>query len=227
MQYIESIQSLSSTWSSGDYIAIDPCTASTAGPMLLPALLTAVAHGHNPQPPPGCHPHAATPQPITTTTLSPTTTQIHRQFRKPLIIASPKSLLRHPKCKSPLSEFDDVPDDAGIVGVRFKRVIMDDAGLMPKNRGPNPPKVRGRGVQGQGVLRGLLLYAQLQCMSWYCVLGPCGHVLQAEGGGQVCQGPRCAVHALQRAAPAACRAPMPSSAGILHQHMQEVSTPRP
>lgn len=37
--------------------------------------------------------------------------QIHRQFRKPLIVMSPKNLLRHPKCKSPLSEFDDVPDD--------------------------------------------------------------------------------------------------------------------
>jgi hypothetical protein len=37
--------------------------------------------------------------------------QIHRQFRKPLIVFSPKNLLRHPKCKSPLTEFDDVPDD--------------------------------------------------------------------------------------------------------------------
>jgi 2-oxoglutarate dehydrogenase E1 component len=37
--------------------------------------------------------------------------QIHRQFRKPLIVFSPKNLLRHPKCKSDLSEFDDVPDD--------------------------------------------------------------------------------------------------------------------
>lgn len=37
--------------------------------------------------------------------------QIHRQFRKPLTVFSPKNLLRHPKCKSPLAEFDDVPDD--------------------------------------------------------------------------------------------------------------------
>ncbi|KAF8071292.1 ogdh [Scenedesmus sp. PABB004] len=66
--------------------------------------------------------------------------QIHRQFRKPLIVFSPKNLLRHPKCKSPLSEFDDVPDDQGIVGVRFKRLIMDDAGLMPKSRAPRPPQ---------------------------------------------------------------------------------------
>lgn len=69
--------------------------------------------------------------------------QIHRQFRKPLVIFSPKSLLRHPKCKSGLWEFDDVPDDAGIVGVRFKRVIMDDQGLVPKERAPQPPEEPG------------------------------------------------------------------------------------
>jgi hypothetical protein len=32
------------------------------------------------------------------------------------------------QCKSDLDEFDDVPGDHGIVGVRFKRVIMDDQG---------------------------------------------------------------------------------------------------
>ncbi len=41
---------------------------------------------------------------------------------------SPKNLLRHPKCRSPLYEFDDMPDDPNIVGVRFKRLIMDDTG---------------------------------------------------------------------------------------------------
>ncbi|GIL90737.1 hypothetical protein Vretimale_15815 [Volvox reticuliferus] len=66
--------------------------------------------------------------------------QVHRQFRKPLIVMSPKNLLRHPMCKSPLREFDDMPDDANIVGVRFKRVIMDDTGLLPKDRGPRPPQ---------------------------------------------------------------------------------------
>lgn len=54
-------------------------------------------------------------------------------------MAAPKSLLRHPKCRSPLAEFDDVPDDHGIVGVRFKRLIMDDAGLSPKSRAYSPP----------------------------------------------------------------------------------------
>eukprot|EP00877_Chromochloris_zofingiensis_P000629 jgi/Chrzof1/10567/Cz05g03220.t1_OGD[v5.2] len=66
--------------------------------------------------------------------------QIHRQFRKPLIVMSPKLLLRHAKAKSNLDEFDDMPDDQGIVGVRFKRVIMDDTGLLPKDRGFRPPQ---------------------------------------------------------------------------------------
>lgn len=39
---------------------------------------------------------------------------------------SPKNLLRHPECRSPLAEFDEVPDDKGIIGVRFKRIIMDE-----------------------------------------------------------------------------------------------------
>ena len=40
---------------------------------------------------------------------------------------TPKNLLRLPECKSPLAEFDEVPDDKGIVGVRFKRLIMDES----------------------------------------------------------------------------------------------------
>ncbi len=50
--------------------------------------------------------------------------QIHRQFRKPLVIMSPKNLLRHPKCKSGLYEFDDKADDAGIEGVRCVCVFV-------------------------------------------------------------------------------------------------------
>jgi len=46
--------------------------------------------------------------------------QIHREFRKPLIIATPKSLLRHPLCKSDLEHFDDIGDDT-----RFFRVIKE------------------------------------------------------------------------------------------------------
>jgi 2-oxoglutarate dehydrogenase E1 component len=44
--------------------------------------------------------------------------QMHREFRKPLIVFTPKSLLRHPRCISPLSDlstggFREVIDDAG------------------------------------------------------------------------------------------------------------------
>lgn len=43
--------------------------------------------------------------------------QLHREFRKPLIVFTPKSLLRHPRCISPLSDlsiggFREVIDDA-------------------------------------------------------------------------------------------------------------------
>ncbi|MQM10934.1 hypothetical protein Taro_043832 [Colocasia esculenta] len=53
--------------------------------------------------------------------------QIHREFRKPLIVMSPKNLLRHAKCKSNLSEFDDVQGHPGFdkQGTRFKRLIKD------------------------------------------------------------------------------------------------------
>jgi len=46
--------------------------------------------------------------------------QLHREFRKPLIIFTPKNLLRHPLAKSPLSAFDDVGEDT-----RFIRVYYD------------------------------------------------------------------------------------------------------
>ena len=57
--------------------------------------------------------------------LSPS--QIHRDFRKPLIVMSPKNLLRHKDCKSNLSEFDDVQGHPGFdkQGTRFKRLIKD------------------------------------------------------------------------------------------------------
>jgi 2-oxoglutarate dehydrogenase E1 component len=45
--------------------------------------------------------------------------QIHREFRKPLIIMSPKSLLRHKKCVSSINEFGP--------GSSFHRVLWDDA----------------------------------------------------------------------------------------------------
>ncbi|KAC9910471.1 hypothetical protein E3N88_45099 [Mikania micrantha] len=53
--------------------------------------------------------------------------QLHREFRKPLVVMSPKNLLRHKDCKSNLSEFDDVQGHPGFdkQGTRFKRLIKD------------------------------------------------------------------------------------------------------
>ena len=44
---------------------------------------------------------------------------MHREFRKPLIIMTPKSLLRHKKCVSNISEFSKKST--------FHRVLEDDA----------------------------------------------------------------------------------------------------
>lgn len=43
--------------------------------------------------------------------------QIHREFRKPLIVMTPKSLLRHPLCKSPVRDF--------LSGTRFHRLVSE------------------------------------------------------------------------------------------------------
>ena len=45
--------------------------------------------------------------------------QLHRKFRKPLVIMTPKSLLRHKRVVSNLSEF--------AAGSTFHRVLWDDA----------------------------------------------------------------------------------------------------
>jgi len=47
--------------------------------------------------------------------------QIHRNFRKPLIVMTPKSLLRHKRCVSPLFEMGE--------GSSFHRVLWDDADM--------------------------------------------------------------------------------------------------
>ncbi|GMW00935.1 MAG: hypothetical protein AMXMBFR84_20720 [Candidatus Hydrogenedentota bacterium] len=46
--------------------------------------------------------------------------QVIRPWRKPLIVITPKSLLRHPKCVSPLAEFG--------AGTRFQRLMPDANG---------------------------------------------------------------------------------------------------
>jgi 2-oxoglutarate dehydrogenase E1 component len=48
--------------------------------------------------------------------------QMHRKFRKPLILMTPKSLLRHKRCVSRLDEFG--PDSS------FHRVLWDDAEIL-------------------------------------------------------------------------------------------------
>lgn len=55
--------------------------------------------------------------------------QLHRPFRKPLIVMSPKSLLRHPLCVSALVDFDK--------GTRFQEVLDD-----PNFQAATKPKVR-------------------------------------------------------------------------------------
>ncbi|GHE23109.1 2-oxoglutarate dehydrogenase E1 component [Sphingobacterium griseoflavum] len=55
--------------------------------------------------------------------------QLHREFRKPLIVAAPKSLLRHPKVVSPLTEFtekgfQEIIDDESVTAKSVKRVLL-------------------------------------------------------------------------------------------------------
>lgn len=55
--------------------------------------------------------------------------QLHRPFRKPLIVFTPKGLLRHPKCVSSLKEFaqggfQEVLDDTAVQATQVKRVLL-------------------------------------------------------------------------------------------------------
>jgi 2-oxoglutarate dehydrogenase E1 component len=55
--------------------------------------------------------------------------QIHRPFRKPLIVFTPKSLLRHPKCVSKISDltiggFKEVIDDTFVTAKSVKKVVL-------------------------------------------------------------------------------------------------------
>jgi 2-oxoglutarate dehydrogenase E1 component len=58
--------------------------------------------------------------------------QMHRSFRKPLVIMTPKSLLRHKLCVSPIADFTDgtfqpVLDDVALVGAPEAGVTTDPA----------------------------------------------------------------------------------------------------
>lgn len=55
--------------------------------------------------------------------------QLHREFRKPLVVFTPKSLLRHPRCVSAISEFTsggfrEVIDDAAAIPDQVRRVVF-------------------------------------------------------------------------------------------------------
>ncbi|MEO5572199.1 MAG: 2-oxoglutarate dehydrogenase E1 component [Bacteroidia bacterium] len=55
--------------------------------------------------------------------------QLHRPFRKPLIVFTPKSLLRHPKCLSELNDFTaggfkEVMDDASANANDIRRIVI-------------------------------------------------------------------------------------------------------
>ena len=55
--------------------------------------------------------------------------QLHRKFRKPLVVLTPKSLLRHPKCVSQLDDlskgaFQEVIDDKNVKASDVKRIAF-------------------------------------------------------------------------------------------------------
>jgi 2-oxoglutarate dehydrogenase E1 component len=55
--------------------------------------------------------------------------QMHRPFRKPLVVFTPKSLLRHPKCISPVKDFAEgkfieVIDDVATAHHKTSKVIF-------------------------------------------------------------------------------------------------------
>jgi len=76
--------------------------------------------------------------------------QIHRDFRKPLIVMSPKRLLRWPRAVSSIDEFDDLPSESG--QTRFRRVIGDN----------NPSLVAPKSVRKLVFCSGNVYYDLLQ-----------------------------------------------------------------
>ena len=55
--------------------------------------------------------------------------QIHRPFRKPLVVFTPKSLLRHPKCTSTVADFteknfQELIDDASATASKIEKVVF-------------------------------------------------------------------------------------------------------
>ena len=60
--------------------------------------------------------------------------QIHRKFRKPLILMTPKSLLRHKRVVSRLSEFEE--------GRTFHRILWDDCDTLKSSERNEPYKLK-------------------------------------------------------------------------------------
>ncbi len=55
--------------------------------------------------------------------------QLHREFRKPLVVATPKSLLRHPKAVSSIADFtekdfQEIIDDENVTAKSVKKVVL-------------------------------------------------------------------------------------------------------
>jgi 2-oxoglutarate dehydrogenase complex dehydrogenase (E1) component-like enzyme len=86
--------------------------------------------------------------------------QMHRPFRKPLIVMTPKSLLRHERCTSPLEDFTAggfrlvLDDAAGAAAERIQRVVLCSGKIyfdLLKGR-------EARGVDGIALVRVEQLY---------------------------------------------------------------------
>ena len=75
--------------------------------------------------------------------------QIKRSFRKPLVVVSPKSLLRHPLCVSPLSDFLEDHRFQRAYDERFPDELKTPAEVMhpPTHQPTNPPAPRLAGHQ--------------------------------------------------------------------------------
>jgi 2-oxoglutarate dehydrogenase E1 component len=73
--------------------------------------------------------------------------QIHRNFRKPLIIMTPKSLLRHKRCVSTLAEMGP--------GSSFHRVLWDDGDPQSRPEGERP--MAQKQLKGDSEIRRVVL----------------------------------------------------------------------
>jgi 2-oxoglutarate dehydrogenase E1 component len=64
--------------------------------------------------------------------------QLHRNMRKPLVLMTPKSLLRHKRCVSRLGEFG--------TAATFQRILLDDADMTPTQTSTLKPDMAIRRV---------------------------------------------------------------------------------